>query len=189
MECLNKTIINKFSEENILVGYGNLNSYIMLIGEAPGSKEIELMEPFVGQSGKHLNEFLQVLDVSREDVYITNVVKYRPTKVNSKTGRLSNRTPTSKEINDFRELLYEEVNIIEPSIIVTLGNTSLKAIFNEDLKIGKVHGGLMEKKIKDKRYKTFSLYHPAAIIYRRELKPVYMEDLGRLKIIIKNLVK
>lgn len=184
MQTLNEVIISKYSQETILLGQGSLESDIMLIGEAPGSKEIEFMAPFVGQSGKHLNEFLRILNIDREDLYITNAVKYRPTKTNAKTGRLSNRTPTLKEISSFRQLLYEEIHILDPKIIVTLGNTPLRSIFDKDLKIGKVHGELMKVDIKDKKYKIFPLYHPAAVIYRRELKPIYIEDLELLKNII-----
>lgn len=187
IKSLNNKITREFPKEKLILGHGNLNSPIILIGEAPGAKEIELGQPFVGQAGKHFDEFLEVLEINREDIYITNTVKYRPTKLNPKTGGLSNRTPTLKEIDSFREFLYEEISIIAPKIIVTLGNTPLKGIFNEDLKIGEVHGSLMEKGIEDNIYKIFPLYHPAAVIYRRELKEVYMEDLLILKKIIKKL--
>ncbi|NMB27820.1 MAG: uracil-DNA glycosylase [Tissierellia bacterium] len=187
IKLLNDKINREFSKEKLILGHGNLTSPIVLIGEAPGAKEIELGQPFVGQAGKHFDEFLQVLEINRKDVYITNTVKYRPTKLNPKTGRLSNRTPTIKEIDNFRDYLYEEIHIIDPKIIVTLGNTPLKGIFNEDLKIGEVHGNLMEKNIEDNLYKIFPLYHPAAVIYRRELKEVYMRDLLVLKEIIKKL--
>lgn len=183
---LNKKIIKEFSKEKLILGHGNLNSTIVLIGEAPGAKEIEIGEPFVGQAGKYLNEFLEALDIDRDDVYITNAVKYRPTKTNHKTGRLSNRTPTIKEIDSFRKYLNEEIAIVDPKIVVTLGNIPLRAIFNENLKIGEVHGRLMEKDIENNKYKIFPLYHPAAVIYRRELKAVYMKDLASLEIIIKN---
>mgnify|MGYP001329850600 FL=1 len=101
--------------------------------------------------------------------------------MNPKTKRLSNRTPTNKEIDIFRPYIHEEIKIVNPKIIITLGNISLKAIFNENLRIGEVHGKLMDIEIGNVNYKVFPLYHPAAIIYRRELKDVYMEDLKRLK--------
>lgn len=181
MKALNREIVEKYPGEKIIVGYGDLNSPIILIGEAPGAKEIEIGEPFVGQAGKHFEEFLEVLNIKREDVYITNSVKYRPTKMNPKTKRLSNRTPTNKEIDIFRPYIHEEIKIVNPKIIITLGNIPLKAIFNENLRIGEVHGKLMDIEIGNVNYKVFPLYHPAAIIYRRELKDVYMEDLKRLK--------
>ncbi|HSH35437.1 uracil-DNA glycosylase [Schnuerera sp.] len=186
MNVLNKEIMEKYPEEKIIIGYGDLNSPILLIGEAPGAKEVEVGEPFVGQAGKNFEEFLEVLNIKRENVYITNSVKYRPTKTNPKTKRVSNRTPKVKEIDVFREYLYEEISIINPKIIITLGNIPLKAIFNEDLKIGEVHGKSMSTKIKNINYKIFPLYHPAAVIYRRELKDIYMKDLIKLKKEINN---
>jgi uracil-DNA glycosylase family 4 len=184
IESLNHRIISQYPKERIVLGYGNINSAIMLIGEAPGSKEVELGEPFVGQAGKHFEEFLEILNINREDVYITNTVKYRPTRANPKTGRLSNRTPTLKEIEDFKDYLVEEIDIVNPKMIVTLGNTPLKCIFNEELKISKAHGNLLDRNIQGVKYDVFPLYHPAAVIYRPQLKEVYLEDLLRLKEII-----
>ena len=181
MKALNKKILDAYPNEEIVLGRGNLNSPIVLIGEAPGRKEVELKEPFVGQAGKNLDEFLEALELEKEDIYITNSVKYRPTKVNPKTGRLSNRTPTVKEIEAFRNYLFEEIDIIKPKIIVTLGNTSLKALFKENIKIGDVHGKLISVDIKDNKYNIFPLYHPAAIIYNRSLKEIYLNDLQNLK--------
>lgn len=187
MKELNKEIMDKYPEKIIIKGYGNLNSAVMLLGEAPGGKEIELGEPFVGQAGKHFEEFLEVLNINREDVYITNSVKYRPTKTNPKTKRLSNRTPTNKEIDSFRPYIYKEIDIVNPKIIVTLGNIPLKTILEYDLKIGEVHGKPMEVEIHNINYKIFPLYHPAAVIYRKELKDIYMEDLKKLKKEMENL--
>lgn len=181
IKALNEKIINSYPNEKLVLGHGNLNSPIMLIGEAPGSKEIELGQPFVGQAGKHLEEFLQVLEIKREDIYITNSVKYRPTKVNPKTGRFSNRTPTIKEIEDFREFVFEEIDIINPKIIVTLGNIPLKSLLEKSIKIGEVHGRLESIYINGNPYSLFPLYHPAAVIYNRDLREVYISDLHKLK--------
>lgn len=181
IKALNEKIINSYPNEKLVLGHGNLNSPIMLIGEAPGAKEIELGQPFVGQAGKHLEEFLKVLEIKREDIYITNSVKYRPTKVNPKTGRLSNRTPTIKEIEDFREFVFEEIDIINPKIIVTLGNIPLKSLLEKSIKIGEVHGRLESIYINGNPYSIFPLYHPAAVIYNRDLREVYISDLHKLK--------
>jgi len=181
IKALNEKIINSYPNEKLVLGHGNLNSPIMLIGEAPGAKEIELGQPFFGQAGKHLEEFLQVLEIKREDIYITNSVKYRPTKVNPKTGRLSNRTPTIKEIEDFREFVFEEIDIINPKIIVTLGNIPLKSLLEKSIKIGEVHGRLESIYINGNPYSIFPLYHPAAVIYNRDLREVYISDLHKLK--------
>lgn len=181
IKALNERIISSYPDEKLVLGHGNLNSPIMLIGEAPGAKEVEQGEPFVGQAGKHLDEFLQVLELQKDDIYITNSVKYRPTKVNPKTGRLSNRTPTYEEIENFRPFVFEEIDIIKPKIIVTLGNTSLKSLFEKNIKIGDVHGRLISVDIRGTVYNLFPLYHPAAVIYNRSLKEVYLRDLQELK--------
>lgn len=181
---LNNAIVEEHKDKELVLGNGNINSLIMLIGEAPGAKEVQFKKPFVGQAGKHLEEFLEILEIKREDVYITNVVKFRPTKKSVKTGGLINRTPTAKEIEAFKKYLIDEINIINPKIIVTLGNTPLKGVFENEMKIGQVHGEIQMVKVRDKNYKVFPLYHPAAVIYRRELKEVYIEDLKKLKKVI-----
>ncbi len=187
LDYLNRRIAEIYPDKDLVFGYGDINSNIMLLGEAPGSKEVEFAEPFVGQAGKHLDEFLEILNIKKEELYITNSVKFRPTRTNPKTGRLSNRTPTTKEIEAFREFIYEEIDIIQPKIIVTLGNIPLKTIFNKNIKIGDVHGQLFNVNIKDKEYKVFPLYHPAAVIYNRSLKDVYISDLKKLKKEIKEI--
>lgn len=185
IQSLNKRILEDYTNENIVFGDGNLDCSIMLIGEAPGAKEVELKKPFVGQAGKYLDEFIEVLDIEREQLYITNVVKYRPTKKSTKTDGVVNRTPTNIEIEKFKKYLIEEIDIIDPEIIVPLGNTPIKGIFEDNLKIGEVHGKALKANIKGKEYIVFPLYHPAAVIYRRELKKVYLDDLQELKKIIK----
>lgn len=181
---LNKKILEVYNEQKIVLGHGNINSSILLIGEAPGSKEVELQKPFVGQAGKHFDEFLEILEIDREKVYITNTVKYRPTKKSKRTEGVVNRPPTKKEIEAFKVYLFEEIDIISPKIIVPLGNTPLKALFKDQQKIGEAHGTLFSISINETYYNVYPLYHPAAVIYRRELKQVYVEDLKKLKKII-----
>lgn len=184
IDRLNRKITEEYSNQKIVLGHGNINSSIILIGEAPGSKEVELNKPFVGQAGKNFDEFLEILEIDRERVYITNTVKYRPTKKSSKTEGVVNRTPTKKEIESFKEYLLEEIDIIRPKIIVTLGNTPLKALFQEEHKISEVHGTLFNISINRIDYNVYPLYHPAAVIYRREIRKVYIDDLMKLKKII-----
>ncbi len=171
------------SEEAVVFGEGNLEAEIVLVGEAPGSKEVELRRPFVGQAGKNLEEFLDTIGLDREDIYITNVVKIRPYKINEKTGRRVNRPPNKKEIEKYSKYLLEELKIISPSIIVTLGNVPLRVLTDEkDIKVSKVHGRIIESVEK----RIFPLYHPAAIIYNRKLKSTYLEDIVKLKEYIKD---
>lgn len=183
---LNEDIINKFSNKDIVLGDGITNSKLILVGEAPGAKEVELKKPFVGQAGKHLEEFLNILELDRKDLYITNVVKFRPTRESKKTDNMVNRPPNTKEIESFKEYLFKEIEIISPQIIVTLGNVPLKTIVNDKkVKIGDLHGELVTNTINGKEYKIIPFYHPAAIIYKRELKSVYLNDLKKLRNFLK----
>ncbi len=179
------------TEKILVFGEGNVNSPMVLVGEAPGEQETIKQRPFVGKAGKNLEEFLDILELEREDIYITNVVKFRPFKKNEKTGRLSNRPPTREEIDLSRVWLIKELTIIEPKVVVSLGNTALKTLSGRrDIKIGDVHGNPFDIEIGDKGYVTslFPLYHPASIIYRRELKAIYEEDLKKLKAYMDSLV-
>ncbi|SEG15037.1 DNA polymerase [Caloramator fervidus] len=169
-------------EKNIVFGEGSKNAKIMLIGEAPGRFEEELGKPFVGQAGKNLDEFLNILNLKREDIYITNVVKFRPTRLNKKTGRFSNRAPNKKEIEISKDFLFKEIEYINPSIIVTLGNVPLKALVSEKATIGEYHGKLLKHQGKY----IFPLYHPASIIYNRSLYDIYLDDLKNLKKILES---
>lgn len=176
--------IIKLTEEPYVTGVGNVNAKILLVGEAPGAREIELGKPFVGQAGKILDEFLNILEIQREDLFITNVVKIRPFKINKRTGKKNNRPPTQDEISAFFNILCEEINIICPKIIIPLGNTPLRCIMNDNtLTIGSMHGNLLKKDT----LLVVPLYHPAAIIYNQNLKGTYLTDLNKLKQIISNI--
>ncbi|WDU82851.1 uracil-DNA glycosylase [Caloramator sp. Dgby_cultured_2] len=137
----------------MVFGEGAKNAKIMLIGEAPGRFEEEIGRPFVGQAGKNLDEFLNILGLNRDDLYITNVVKFRPTKKDAKTQRLSNRAPNKKEIELSKEFLIKEIEFIKPKIIVTLGNVPLKALLYDKASIGEYHGKLVN--LDDKKYSLF----------------------------------
>lgn len=167
-------------------GAGNIGAPIMLIGEAPGKEEIKSGRPFSGAAGANLDEFLKTLGLERGQIFITNVCKFRPTKTSAK-GTVSNRTPTRAEIKEAQPFLYEEINIVNPEIIAALGNTALFALFSDNkIKIGDVHGKILTADIKGKMYKVFPLYHPASVIYNQKLKQTYLEDLLKLKQIIKS---
>ena len=157
---------------------------LMLIGEAPGAQEEQQGRPFVGQAGKNLNEFLRILSLQREQIYITNVVKLRPSRVSPK-GTVSNRPPNRQELLFFRPWLLEEIGLVQPGLIVTLGNTALQTL--QDTVIGSCHGTLRETTVHGQRYPLFPLYHPASVIYNRSLLDVYRQDLQSLKEILRNL--
>lgn len=187
MDELNTQIISVFNDKELVIGNGSLDSRVLLIGEAPGAKEVEQKKPFVGQAGKHLQEFLDILKLDRDELYITNTVKFRPTKESKKTGGKVNRAPTKSEINQFKEYLFKEINIVSPQIIVTLGNVPLKTVLqDEQATIGGYHGKKSNATILGDEYILFPLYHPAAVIYRRELREVYLNDLRRLAVLLEN---
>lgn len=183
MECI-KAVESKYPLEGkvVVFGEGNGNADIVLVGEAPGEKETKYIRPFAGAAGKNLDEFLEVLELKREDIYITNTVKYRPFKINPKTGRLSNRPPNTDEIKFCLPFLINELDIIKPLVVATLGNIPLRALICDNkITIGQCHGS----PIKTRDFYVFPLYHPASIIYNTGLKEIYYGDLLKLKIFIK----
>ena len=157
---------------------------VMLIGEAPGEQEALQGRPFVGKAGKNLDGFLTALELRREDIYISNVVKIRPTKVSEK-GRVSNRPPNREELALFTPYLQEEILRVQPQMIVTLGNVALKALCGPRAIIGSMHGQETRVTVRHEKqegeFRLFPLYHPASIIYNRSLQAVYDEDLQVLK--------
>lgn len=171
----------KFPNRRVVFGEGKQNAEIMLIGEAPGGEEDKQGRPFVGSAGKNLDEFLKILCLNREDIFISNVVKLRPFKLSEKTQKPINRQPNKEELSFFIPYLLKEIEIVSPKIVVTLGNTALQAVLGDKKAvIGDYHGKITEKN----DIKLFALYHPASIIYNRSLKAVYEEDLEKLKRII-----
>ena len=188
---LDQSFAQKLLQGKIPVfGEGNVNSKIVFIGEAPGGDEEKQGRPFVGKAGKNLSEFLDEINVDRSSIYITNAVKFRPTKENPTTHRLSNRTPTTQEILLFREWLIKELELIKPELVVTLGNTPLFSVTGDNsIKITAVHGQTFEHKLSENtQFTLMPFYHPAAVIYRRELAEIYREDMKKFKNFASNLL-
>ena len=164
--------------ENALVfGEGPQRPRLMLIGEAPGEQETLQGRPFVGKAGQNLDHFLALAGLCREEIYISNAVKLRPTKT-GKTGRLSNRPPTKDEIALFRPWLLREIAEVAPQMIATLGNVPLRAVTGRSLSIGEVHGQVIDAG--ETELPLFALYHPASLIYNRALADVYEQDVRAL---------
>lgn len=163
-------------DRKVLVhGDGDPGARVMLIGEAPGEQETLQRRPFVGRAGKNLDEFLELAGLNRSELYVTNAVKFRPTKI-SAAGRIVNRPPTREEIRLFLPWLTGEIECVRPEIVVTLGNVPLHAL-RADLKtIGDVHGCMTDCG----GYRLYPMYHPASIIYNRSLRGVYECDIRRL---------
>ena len=171
--------------ENALVfGEGPKHAKLMLIGEAPGEQETLQGRPFVGKAGQNLDHFLALAGLSREEIYISNAVKLRPTKT-GKTGRLSNRPPTKDEIALFRPWLMRDIEEVAPGMIATLGNVPLRAVTGRSLSIGEVHGQVLDAG--ETGLPLFALYHPASLIYNRSLTDVYEQDVRALAQRLKTL--
>ena len=168
------------TKSDMVYGEGDENAAVMLIGEAPGAEETKLLRPFVGKAGKNLDEFLFALMLRRQDIYITNVVKFRPYKTSEK-GTLSNRAPEKQELAVMTPLLLREIEAIAPRVVVTLGNVPLKALHGSNATIGESHAVPVAAHALSHRFMVFPLYHPASIIYNRALKAVYDDDLKKLR--------
>ncbi len=146
---------------------------LMLVGEAPGETEILKRRPFVGKAGKNLDEFLTLAGLNREDIFVTNAVKIRPTE-KGPTGRARNRAPNKEELSLFVPWLLREIQAVRPRALVTLGNVPLKALADSKRTVGDCHGQWLKSRT---GAPLFALYHPASIIYRRALAPVYEQDV------------
>ncbi len=163
-------------ERKILVhGEGAPDARVMLVGEAPGEQETLQGRPFVGKAGKNLNEFLELAGLRREELYVTNAVKFRPTKL-SAAGRIVNRPPTREEVQLFLPWLRREIELVRPGVIVTLGNVPLRALTGPKTVIGDAHGAFREVE----GLRLYPMYHPASLIYNPSLREVYAQDVRRL---------
>lgn len=168
-----------YADDRVFVmGEGRVRPAVMLVGEAPGEKEALEGRPFVGRAGENLNDFLTRAGLSREQMFVSNVVKFRPVKP-GKSGRNINRPPTREETELFTPWLTQEIALVRPSVVVTLGNVALKAVMRDSAAtIGAFHGEMRETA---GGLAVFPLYHPAAVIYNRALTDIYRADVARLK--------
>ena len=161
-----------------VLGEGDLNAKIMFIGEAPGAQEAKSGRPFVGTAGKVLDELLESIGLDRQDVYITNIVKDRPPE---------NRDPRTEEIELYAPLLLEQIEIIQPQVIATLGRFAMDFILarfdvpEQGEKIGALHGKVLKGKTPYGEVTVVPLYHPAAAFYNLQLKDTLRSDIQVLK--------
>jgi len=158
-------------------GDGAVNAQIVFIGEAPGTKEDKEGRPFIGSAGKFLTEMLESIKMKREDIYITNIVKYRPPE---------NRDPTPQEIADCAKWLEAEIKLIDPALIVFLGRHSMNHFFPDE-KISEVHGILLTGNHFGKVRTFLPLYHPAAALYNGSLREVLKKDFKKIQKILKKI--
>ena len=161
-------------------GNGNADADIVFIGEAPGKNEDRQGIPFVGSAGKFLNEMLASIGYRREDIYITNIVKYRTP---------DNRDPLPQEKNDCKEWLIDEIALVDPRLIVPLGRHAL-AYFLPEARISEVHGQLFTYDLPDFGSRSIlPLYHPAAALYNGSLRMTLKEDFLKIPRLIETLKK
>jgi DNA polymerase len=176
---IDKNICSELREQatQLVMGDGNVDADIVFIGEAPGKNEDEQGKPFVGSAGKFLNEMLASIDLKRKDVYITNIVKYRPP---------NNRDPLPEEKKAFWPYLLKQLQIIEPKIIITLGRHSME-YFLPDMKISQIHGQPKRIYFGEHKIVILPLYHPAAALYNGGMRETLLEDFARIPAILKQL--
>lgn len=157
-----------------VIGEGNINSELMFIGEAPGSDEDEEGRPFVGKAGQLLTKIIESMQLKRDEVYITNIVKCHPP---------NNRPPTSKELSTCAYYLKRELNIIQPKIIVTLGQVSSSFLLETDIPISKLRG----KVYVNGGIRIVPTFHPAHLLYHPEDKRPLWNDMKKVMKILEGL--
>ena len=163
----------KAAATNDVPGEGNPATQILFVGEAPGAKEDVTGRPFVGAAGKLLDDLIASIGLKREDVFIANLIKHRPP---------SNRDPLPEEIAAYTPYLDEQISIIQPKVIVTLGRFSMRYFLGETLTISKIHG---QPKRNLNGQIIIPMYHPAAALYSGNLRPVLFADFAKIPRVIK----
>ncbi len=156
---------------NVVFGAGNADAALMFIGEAPGANEDRMGVPFVGQAGKLLDTLLGEIGMERGEVWICNVLKCRPP---------DNRDPHPKEIEACQEYLRQQVALIEPAVICTLGNFSTKLLRGDTTGISRVHGRDEVRVIGSRAVRLYPLYHPAAALYTPSMLETLRSDFQRI---------
>lgn len=159
------------TRRNVVFGAGNADADLMFIGEAPGASEDEQGLPFVGRAGKLLSTLLEEIGLSREDVFIANVLKCRPP---------GNRDPLPGEIENCREYLYRQVELIEPTVICSLGNFSTKLLRDDPTGITRLHGRPETIVLGRRAVRLYPIFHPAAALYTPRMLETLREDFARL---------
>lgn len=182
----------KAGATQLVFGDGNVAADVVFIGEAPGKNEDEQGKPFVGAAGKFLNEMLESIGMKREDIYITNIVKYRPP---------NNRDPEPAEKKAFWPYLMRQLMVIQPKLVITLGRHSME-YFLPNQKISAIHGE--PKRIRVKRHEIATeaenseqqdmyslvilpLFHPAAALYNGSMRQTLLDDFSRIPAILEKI--
>ena len=154
-----------------MFGSGNPSADLMFVGEAPGFHEDQQGVPFVGQAGKLLERLLAGIGLTRADVYVANVIKCRPP---------GNRDPAPDEIEACEGYLFRQIELIEPSVVATLGNFATKLLSGKQIGITRVHGQEQRCAVGGRQVTLYPLYHPAAALYTPAMLKVLEEDFRRI---------
>ena len=168
----------KENASNIVFSDGNPNSKIMIVGEGPGANEDKEGFPFVGRAGQLLDKMLNAINLSRDNVYITNVVNYRPPE---------NRKPTDEEVKRYLPFLKKHIEIIRPKIILLLGSTAMNAILSNTDVISKMRGKWYEIEINDLKLYSIVSFHPAYLLRQPDQKKLSWIDLKMIRDRLKKL--
>lgn len=178
-EILDADLIIDKADPKLVLGKGSVNAKILIIGEAPGAKEAQMGIPFVGAAGRELDKLLRGIGLTLEEVYIANILKYRPP---------NNRDPLPEEIKTHTPYLVKQIQIIQPEVIITLGNFSTKFILAgcnlEKMKeiegISQLHGSFHKIIFEKKAYTVMPSYHPAAMLYKPPLRAAIQTDFEQM---------
>jgi DNA polymerase len=162
----------KSSSTNIVFSDGNPKSKIMLVGEAPGSNEDQEGLPFVGRAGALLDKMLASINLDRKNVYISNIINYRPPE---------NRRPTNEEVNRYMPFIKKHIEIINPKILVLLGSTAMNALIGNDIVISKARGKWIDKEFGSCKTSVIITFHPAFLMRQPAQKKMAWIDLKMIR--------
>ena len=162
----------KSSATNIVFSDGNPKSKIMLVGEAPGSNEDQEGLPFVGRAGALLDKMLASINLNRKNVYISNIINYRPPE---------NRRPTDEEVNRYMPFIKKHIEIINPQILVLLGSTAMNALIGNDIVISKARGKWIDKEFGSCKTSVIITFHPAFLMRQPAQKKMAWIDLKMIR--------
>ena len=168
----------KNNSQNLVLGDGNINSSIMLIGEAPGIEEDKSGMPFKGEIGELLNKMLLAINIKRKDIYCSYAINFRPPE---------DRKPTSVEIKRYSVFLKEHISIINPKIVILMGSSAMEAVTGINTKISSERGKWKEVILKNKTYPVMITFNPSYLIRFPENKKYSWEDLKRIRQKIQDL--
>jgi len=164
---------------NLVFGEGSVDAKIFFLGEGPGYWEDIKARPFVGNSGMLLNKLLQLIEIERKDVFITNVICFRPPK---------NRDPSPEEINAFKSYVDQIIKIVNPKVMVTLGRFSM-AKFLPGVRISSVHGKIHNVKWGQSNLVVIPMYHPAAALRNGQIMLQIRQDFRKIPVVLEEIAK